>query len=1394
MKNAVRRFYIRARKLFDILFKKKGISFKLQTIIFAIIIGNCFPLLSQTPTSTIRFKQLTIADGLSNSYITTIIEDQRGFIWIGTSDGLNRYDGYKFVSYRNNPFDNKSIGGNNIRRLYEDKAGNIWIGIQEGGLCKFNPIDETFTTYKHSPGNPNSISGNDISDICEDKNGMLWITVDRGGLSCFDPQTETFIHYSSIPGDRNSLLSDALISASMDKDGFIWITSWGGALSKFNPETKTFTHYMDDENQPDHRLCKHLLCMNIEENGDFWVGSFHGGLYKFHPGAGEWEQISLTPKQGHGVNNQTIQDICKDKDGNLWIATFGGGINILNAQTKLFTYILAEDNNPNGLLTNYVNCIYKDSSGSMWVGTTKGLHFYNPILSRFNIYRKNPQSINSISDSYIQALLKDARGDIWVGTMNGLDKIERKTNKVKNIERSNIQSQHFFYNKQALLEDREGNIWIGTRSDVFTKYIPSLDRFENIKIESPWKDKLPFYGVYCFFEDYDGSIWIGGEIGTLNYNPKTNVFTPLFQCNTAIIYPENKTHVIYRDKSGELWIGTEGGLKKYSQNLQVMKTYSNNPTYTNSINNNFITSIHEDKENTIWIGTYGGLHKFDKDNDSFLLIRRPGELMGDPIMGIMEDDQGHLWLTTNRGLLKYNPHNGDFRMYDESDGLQGYEFNRRSFYKGKDGEMLVGGTNGFNSFYPEQLEENTTPPRVFIEDFQIFNKSIHPGVNSVLSENISDTKKITLEHWQSVISFQFTALNYISPQKNQFAYKLDGFDQDWIYSSANRRFITYTNLEPGDYIFKVKASNNDGIWNEEGTELKIKVLTPLWKTWWAYIIYFLIASGLLYFLILYFLHKERYRNEINLAKLEAKQIHETDQLKLNIFTNISHELRTPITLILGPLEQIMSKRNDTQTSQLLTLIQRNAQRLLRLINQLLDFRKYEAGNLTLEATTQDIVSFAREVMETFKFYSDQRSITYNFHSSIEELIMDFDRDKLDKIIHNLLSNAFNYTSEGGKIDVLIEQTCDNNENHVSICVCDNGIGIPSDSLEKLFTLFYQVGGKRSQYGSSGIGLALTKELVLLHKGKIVVESEVNKGSMFTVLLPLIRTDINEEEINLSSQSLLSIPANPNFVISESNKPIDNNTELILVVEDNDDMRAYIQAILSQYYKIIEAKNGIEGLALATELIPDIIISDVMMPEMDGIELLGKIKSDDRTNHIPVILLTARKEEEHVIEGLEIGADDYITKPFNNSILRARIKNMLQSRKKMWDVFEKSKNISETTPDNNYISRNEPFIEKMTDIVVKNMANPEFDLEAFASQLKMSSGQLTRKSKAIMNMTPYNFIINIRMTKAAEMMKSSDKNITEIAFETGYQELSNFSRAFTKFFGKSPSQYLKDLKE
>ncbi|GJH41164.1 hybrid sensor histidine kinase/response regulator [Capnocytophaga sp. HP1101] len=1321
--------------------------------------------------------KITTHNGLVSNEVTSMLQDSKGFIWIGTDDGLHKFDGYDITVYKHNAQAANSIGGNSIRCLFEDRHRNLWIGLKGEGLCQLNLRTGAFKTYKHQKG-ANSLCYNDVAAIVEDEAGMIWIAVDRGGLDMLNPQTDTFTHYDIQDKNTSQPLNNAL-TGMVATNGTLVLSSWGGGVYTFNRKEKQFKlHPYWQTTATDEQVCKHIFNLYKDSEGNVWVSSAHGGLYSLDEKKKHYQRYTVcnAPNCSHNVN---VRSVANDNQGKLWIET-SEGIKLLNKHTRTITDL------PNPQLANEsVNHIYRDKSQLMWVSTASGIYYFSPTPAQFKWVKYK----NFLSEKQVRTIFKDSKGNLWIGGLNHIDKLSPDRKSLQAFSNQNYNPNTQLY--QAFCEDKEGNIWIGNYANYLVKYSPQANRFSEVPIPAPAGTNYTYRNVYQIAKDWDNSFWLATELGAMNYQPATGVFSPLFESGN-IIYPEDKTHVVYRDQDLLLWVGTEKGLRCYTRDLKLKHTFTALKNDPHALSNDFITAIHESKDGTLWIGTKGGLHKFDKKAQHFELILRKGNDYGDPIFGLAEDSRGNLWMSTPSAILKYTPQNKQFQVFNEYDGLQNSGFELGAFAQAKDSELLIGGKDGFNTFYPERLTLNQTQPKVVISDFQIFNKSVRPEEGGVLTKVIDETQSIHLKHWQSVISFRFSALNYRASFKNQYAYMLEGFDNDWIYDTSER-IATYTNLNPGTYVFKVKATNNDGVWSQQPTTIKLIVAPPLWRTTWAYMLYALLAIGLLVLIVKYYTIKERDKQNLRISQLEAQRMYEINEMKTNFFSNISHEFKTPLSLIVGPLNQMVDDENSPkQHKEKYTMMLRNAQKLMRLINQLLDFRKLEKNKLELNLQYDDVVKFVKGVCETFGYLALEKQIQYTIKSTVPSLWMPFDADKLDKILYNLIGNAFQYTPEKGAITVLISTAVQQEQKYLQIKIADTGIGISQEEQQQLFTAFLQ--GKRQKEihnEGAGLGLAFTKDLVDLHKGHIEVESEEQQGATFTVFLPILDVPQLHDEASITLQQ---IDVSQTAKETPPEEATTDKEESILVVEDNEDMRNYIQNILSEHYHVLLARDGEEGLELAIAHIPDLIVSDIMMPKRDGISMVKELCANEKTNHIPIILLTALDKESQVVEGYSLGVEDYITKPFSAKILSKRIENILLSRKKLWEQYSSSPNLNVYREKLVGQPWKKEFVDKISNIVMEHLSDPEFSIDALAFELNMSTNQLFKKVKAIMNTTPYNVIVQIRMTAATELMKQGNLNISEVAYKVGYQELSNFSRSFKKFYNVSPREYLKNKSE
>ncbi|MCW9097584.1 MAG: ATP-binding protein, partial [Ignavibacteriaceae bacterium] len=922
------------------------------------------------------------------------------------------------------------------------------------------------------------------------------------------------------------------------------------------------------------------------------------------------------------ISGNEIVQIYEDRDGEVWIGTWGGGLNKLipridKSSLPIFKSYIHDANDPSSLSNNIVYTIYEDNSGLLWVGSWgAGFNKFNKKKKPFKHFKNIPNDPSSLSVNGTYAIIEDRNGYIWIGTWDGgLDRLDRRTNQFKHYRHNPDDPTSISDNEiYSVYEDKFGKLWIGTFNGGLNLLNPETDKFTHYQHNPADPKSISSNFVNTICEDKDGTIWVGTFGAGLNrFDRKTGEFVHYryFPDDKNSLSGDNP-ELLYVDKFGELWVGTHSGLNKYVKENDNFIRYRYDSKDTASLSHDYVLCICEDKEGRFWIGTNGGgLNKYNRETGEFLSYRMSDGLPNDVIYGILEDDHGSLWLSTNDGLSKFNPVKGTFRNYDMRDGLQGKGFNAYSYCKCKTGEMIFGGPNGINIFHPDSIKYNKHIPPIYLTNFLLYNKPVAIGFDStlnraILKKSIIEAEEIELTHDDKVFSFEFAALDFHVPEKNKYAYILEGFEKDWNYTDADRRFATYTNLEPGEYIFRVKGSNNDDIWNESGTSIRIIILPPWWATTWAYIIYVLLIISILYFTWKLQLNRIRIKHDYQMSRFEAEKMHEVDELKNRFFANISHEFRTPLTLIFGPVKDIMDETKEHKTKERTRIIRKNADRLYGLVNQLLDISKLQAGKMKLEASEQNIIPLLKELVLSFSSFAERKKIALQFNSPVENLNVYIDRDKLEKIISNLLSNALKFTPDEGEVSVSVEPSSfppflkgELKGGFVEIRVSDNGIGIPKERIDKIFDRFYQVDSSHTRENEgTGIGLALTKELVELHKGKIEVESKEGKGTTVTVTLPLGKEHLLPEEIceaNKGDEKELS-PAENSILEPKSKKDktdidliIENQKPLLLMVEDNPDIRKYIIDSLEKKYKILEAADGEEGLQEALQHIPDLII-------------------------------------------------------------------------------------------------------------------------------------------------------------------------------------------------------------
>lgn len=1357
----------------------------------------------------ITFRNYKIEDGLSQSSVFAITQDSDGFMWFGTRDGLNRFDARRFKIYRNVKGDSLSLESNEINCLVIDKENRLWIGTRLG-LHLYNKTLDNFIRVSLAQPDGGYAPQESIRGLLSDSNGRLWVL---SGTRVFvskkeDPMLFDLLEIQNptVPGTRKSVMRNIF----EDSNGTIWISN------NFNLYRVTSNKLGDYESHivkfPLEPQSNSFRVNSIVEypEGKLWMGTESSGVILYDINRDIHKQYQHLNNDPNSLVSNKIRSIVIDESGMIWIGTVEG-LSILDAITQNFTTIKSNPENDLSLSANSIISMYKDYAGSIWIGTFYGgVNLFSRYHFSYNYY-KTQRDGTGLSEKIVSKIVEDENNNLWIGTEGGgLNYLNRKSGRFEYFTASSTRNPVSHNNIKCLYFDSDLILWIGTSGgglDILDTKANSIRNFRN----DPKNNKsIASNWIYSILEDKDGSVWLGtyGD-GLDRFIRETGEFRHYNKNDGDSSISSNSIRSMLLDSQGRMWFGTSKGLCRHEAKGDHFKSYFALNYDTTTLSSDDIYCLHEDQNHRLWIGTYGGgLNYFDEQKQQFSSFTVDDGLPGNIVYGILEDNSGYIWLSTNNGLTRFDPKEKIFRNFDNDDGLPGDEYNYNSYYKTRNGELFFGGKNGLISFDPEQIATNIFKPNVKFTGLRLFNRQIQISDDSkLLSENINTVKEIKLKHNQKIITFEFSALNFVNPLKNRFAYKLEGSNEDWNYTYIPE--ATYMNLHPGKYTLLVKGSNNDNIWNEEPAQLNILVLPPPWKSWWAYLIYTLAFGCVLYLIINFQRSRSNLKHRLELERLELDRQNELHQLKLKYFTNLSHEIRTPLTLILTPLENLLSGfKNDFPVYKQLLGIKNNADRLLRLVNQIMDFRKQEMGKLKLSFAEGNIVKFLREIYLAFFDEIKRKSLTYNFESVEESILVWYDRDELEKVFFNVLSNAVKFADKGGKITIKTAVLPGNTETeypgYIEIKISNTGKGIPAEKQALIFDRFYQVDKHGlTEYGT-GIGLALSKGIIELHSGRISVESKIGEDNTqgytcFTILLPLGKDHIPDDQIieDFKNSESVEIYELLNEEESEPDKKsgnvIDKELPNILLVEDNDEIRKLIFDSLKSEFKIIEAENGKIGWQIATESIPDLIISDVIMPEMDGLELCERLKTDDRTSHIPVILLTARTSIIHKLSGLKTGADDYLTKPFNIQVLRVRIKNLIELRKKLREKFGKRKNMIPELV-NQESSRDDIFLKNAAEIINNKMMDPDFSVNKLAVEVGMSQSVLYRKLKALTDLSPNDFIKNIRLNKAEELLFKDDLTISEVGYRVGFNDPKYFSRSFKKQYGVTPSDYLREKKK
>lgn len=1473
-----------------------------RTVVFLIFLLSFLPAHLPAQRKSIRFQHITSDEGLSQNMIDCILKDHNGFMWFGTWDGLNRFNGYSFDVYRHDPSDPHSISSNFVYTMDVDTSGNIWIGTRNG-LNVFHYAGNRFYRYLPENGEANSICSNIVQAVLCDRNGNIWVGTDKGLEKLIlrenGYEIREVVHVSRNPAFSSSGTIN-ITSLYEDGQGRVWIGT-GDGLFVYCEDRDDFMYFGNDPEDSNTLSNNVIHCVYQDRAGIYWVGT-QTGLNRFDAETRTWKGYSHQQDDPSSLVHNYVMSVTEDLLGNLIVGTLGG-LSIYREEIDGFTNYRHRLNIDWGLNNDFINCLYADESGNVWVGTERGgVNRYNVFQERIGFFVNEPDDPNSLNYNTVNSIYED-ESYIWIGTAGGgLNRYNKKTGTFRfyrgEQDKPGALGSDFI---TSMIRDREGNLWIGTWGDGLFELTPgnvSSGRFIRYGDAEEGSGQLISDFISSLVTDDRGNLWIGTLGGLDRFDLETHTFTHVGSDSLSVVI--DQVGCLEFDAEGNLWVGTRIGLHRISPEedgvlrggQNSITTFVHDSDDPFSLSGNYVISIHRGGDGTMWFGTYGnGLDKMIQhtahDTPRFIHFTTEDGLSNNIVYGILEDDNGCLWLSTDHGLSRFDPENERFFNLFVSDGLTSNQFYWMAAYRNAGGRMYFGSMNGCIAFYPDSVSFFSKPPRVVLTDFKIFNRPVEVGVEYgnrvVLQKNITLTDRVLLSYRQKEFSFEFSALEYSQPQKVEYAYLMQGFDEEWKYVDHSHRLVSYTNLRGGEYFFLVKAGVN-GQWTEPPLKIKITVIPPFWVQWWFRILVAVVViMGIMLYIrwrtfslerqkkILEELVKrrtakieehektllkktEQLRNaylqtQLRQEKIEEqkeelvsrnieilqqrnklvdlnKRIQEINQQQLRFFTQISHEFKTPLTLIITPLTHIINQLEAHHPLRArLMLIQRNARRLLHLINQLMEIRKIKTGHTDFRPERGDLPAFVESLSQSFSELARQKKITFVMDNAVGSCRTTYDRDKMEIIISNLLSNAFKNTPENGKITVSVSITGPrvmeeeiqilgkrmirqgDTEEFLEIRVQDTGIGIESQNLKDIFRNFYRISGRQEgSPGGTGIGLFLTKELVKIHRGLLYVKSAPGRGTTFRVLIPRGNEALVYGEYIRKQDDLLvekhgdawyhhfvpkkeTVQSDRAVQKEEAGASDEKHKPLLLFLDDDEDMVGCMIDFFTPSYRMLTAGNATDGMALAEKFSPDIIISDIMMPGIDGIEFASRIKSNLLTSHIPVILLSARSEVEDFVEGLESGADDYISKPFHLEILEAKITSLLSNRRKLQKIFSGS--LIPAPGDIATSATDREFIGKILNIVEGNLTDPEFGVQRLASEMCVSRSLLHKKLSAIAGMSANDFITTLRLKKAARLLLQGRLNITGVAFEVGFNDPKYFSRCFKKYFGKSPTDYIHD---
>lgn len=1358
----------------------------------------CF-LIGSTPVMKAQTGKFYSTDKeLSNSLINAVYQDRKGFIWIATENGLNKFDGTRFSIYRHNATDSTSLKNNYVRTLFEDSRGNFWIGCING-LQRYDRatdnFHELFISRKDGRKNPH------ITSIIERRNGDLWIaTSGQGAISLKKNSNPASFHIETELTDR--IGSNYLNVIFEDSRQNLWIATEEKGLYRYSPESKELKSYK----APYHIAGDDVSAICEDAHGQIFVGTLTKGLFRLS----SRQEGNFEPVLYQNRMNLNIRTLIIDTRGKLIIGTDGEGVKEYQPQQDII--VDSEINaSPFDFSKSKVHSLIEDKDHNLWLGIfQKGLILVPGISNKFDYYGYKSIHNNTIGSSCVMAIHTDEQATIWIGTDNdGLYAINDQGKQLRHYTHQAGNPQSVPGTILCLYEDSNQELWLGSYFDGLARMNKQTGTCQDATSLLQGNLNAGKPKVSCIIEDKNKNLWVGTYGSGLykinlptqhvTYYESTRNENDDWSINRL---PNDWISYLLEDKEGMIWIGTYKGLAVLNPQTDNFINYKKQ---NNLLPGYVVYSLLESSNGEIWAGTSEGLVCLNKDRLTPVLFTTADGLPSDIICGLAEDEKKNIWISTHQGISKLNPPEKKFINYYAGDGLQGNEFTRTAVFKDKRGKIFFGGTNGVTAFYPQDITEIKKEMNVLITGFHVANRPVKKGDksgNNVITDTaVMDTEQFTLAYNENTFSIDFSVLEFSNPDRISYQYKIKELGDEWISTQPGTNRVTYSSLKPGKYTFSVQARDHNNFSNIR--TVTIAITPPWYQTWWAKVIWGCLGALLIYALTMYILSRIRHRQEV----MRQKHMEQINEAKLQFFINISHEIRTPMTLIISPLEKLLAEHSEKQPVYL--MIYRNAQRILRLINQLMDIRKLDKGQMHLKFRETDIVGFINDLMQTFNYQAQKKNITFTFEKELEgadSLKVWIDLNNFDKVLMNVLSNAFKYTHEGGNIEVSLK-TGHNDayrgalKDYFEIDITDNGIGIDKNKIEQIFERFYQIDNDMTQSNfGTGIGLHLSRSLVELHHGIIKAENrEDGQGTRFVIRLPLGSNHLKAEELENpeetgSEPTISQLPKDSIYETEEENKtneyrkPKAKTRYRVLIVEDDEEIRRYIRSELDSDFRIYECTNGREGLETILKEKPDLVISDVMMPEMDGITLCRKIKQNININHIPIILLTAKSKAEDQIEGLEIGADAYIVKPFNTELLRTTISNLIANRERLRGKLVGEQQVEEKITKIEMKSNDEILMSKVMKTINDHLADPTLNVEMLAANVGMSRVHMHRKLKELTNQSARDFIRSIRLKQAANLLREKNLSVSEVAYATGFSNLSHFSNTFRDFYGISPSEY------